>query len=89
MLDKIADITSMLCKNSLTVFEKKIQELTTSTNEDGDIKFIETTDETITASLNAVAQMVFSKERFMTKCEAIKANEPKSSFKIEPKFLSE
>jgi hypothetical protein len=25
--------------------------------------------------------MVFSKERFMTKCEVIKANEPKSSFK--------
>jgi hypothetical protein len=66
--------------NSLTIFGKKIQELTTSTNE-GDIEFIEITDETVTASLNAVAHMVFSKERFMTKCKVIDANEPKSSFK--------
>jgi hypothetical protein len=80
MLDKIANTTSNLCENSLTVLEKN-QELTPSTNEAGDIKFIKTTDETITASLNAVAHMVFSKERFMTKCEAIEANEPKISFK--------
>jgi hypothetical protein len=45
------------------------------------IKFIETTDKTVTASLNAVAHMVFSKEGFMTECEAIEPNEPKSSFK--------
>jgi hypothetical protein len=64
----------------LTVFGKKIQELTPSTNE-GEIKFIEITDKTVTASLNAVAHMVFSKERFMTKCEVIEANEPKSAFK--------
>jgi hypothetical protein len=64
----------------LTVFGEKIQELTTSTNE-GEIKFIKITDETVTASLNAVAHMVlFSKERFMTKCEVSEANEPKSSF---------
>jgi hypothetical protein len=68
-------------QNSLTVFEEKIQELTTSTNE-GEIKFIKITDETVTASLNAVAHMVlFSKERFMTKCKVIEANKPKSSFK--------
>jgi hypothetical protein len=64
----------------LTDFGEKIQELTTSTNE-GEIEFIEITDETVTASLNAVAYMMFSKERFMTKCEVIEANEPKSSFK--------
>jgi hypothetical protein len=52
----------------------------TSTNE-GEIEFIEITDETVTASLNAAAHTVFSKERFMTKCKVIKANEPKSSFK--------
>jgi hypothetical protein len=57
-------------RHSLTVFGKKIQELITSTNE-GDIKFIKITDETVTASLNAVAHMVFSKERFMTKSEVI------------------
>jgi hypothetical protein len=85
MLDKIANTTSILCENSLTVFEKKIQELTTSTNEAGDVKFFETTDETVTGSLNAVAHMVFSKERFMTKCEAIKTNETKSSFKNQTK----
>jgi hypothetical protein len=68
-------------RNSLTVFGKKIQELTTSTNE-GEIEFIEITDETVTAGLkNAVAQMAFGKERFMTKCKVIKAKEPKSSFK--------
>jgi hypothetical protein len=67
-------------RNSLTVFGKKIQELTTSTNE-GEIKFIEITDETVTASLNADAHMVFSKERFMTNSEVIEANEPKRSFK--------
>jgi hypothetical protein len=67
-------------QNSLTIFGEKIQELTTSTNE-GEIEFIEISDETVTASLNAGAHMVFSKERFMTKCEVIKANEPKSSFK--------
>jgi hypothetical protein len=52
-----------------------------SRNEEGEIKFIEITDETLTTSLNAVTHMVFSKEWFMTKCEAIEANQPKSSFK--------
>jgi hypothetical protein len=51
-----------------------------STNK-GEIQFIKITDETVTASLNADAHMVFNTERFMTKCEVIEANEPKSSFK--------
>jgi hypothetical protein len=68
MLDKRSNITSILLGISLTVFGKKIQELTTSTNE-GEIEFIEITGETVTASLNAVAHMVFSKERFMKKSE--------------------
>jgi hypothetical protein len=38
-------------------FGKEIQELTTSTNEAGDIKFIKGTDETVTVSLNAVAHV--------------------------------
>jgi hypothetical protein len=80
MLDKIANVTSISTRNSLTVFGEKIQGLTTSTNE-GEIEFIEITDETVTVSLNAVAHMVFSTERFMKKCEVMEANEPKSSFK--------
>jgi hypothetical protein len=64
----------------LTVFGKKIQELTKSTNK-GEIEFIEITDETVTVSLDADMHMVFSKERFMTNSEVIEANEPKSSFK--------
>jgi hypothetical protein len=48
---------------------------------EGEIEFIEITDKTVTVSLNAVAHMVFSRERFMTKCEVIQANEPKRSFK--------
>ncbi len=67
-------------QHSLTIFGKKIQELITSTNKK-DIEFIKITDETVTASLNAVAHMVFSKERFMTKSEVIEANEPNSSIK--------
>jgi hypothetical protein len=66
-------------QNLLTVFGEKIQELTTSTNE-GEIEFIEKTDETVTASLNAVAHMVFSKEQFMTKSEVIEANEPEKFY---------
>jgi hypothetical protein len=67
-------------QNSLTVFGEKIQELTTSTNE-GEIELLKKTDQSVTASLNAVAHMVFTKEQFITKCEVIEANEPKSSFK--------
>jgi hypothetical protein len=51
-----------------------------STNE-GEIEFIKITDEIVTAILNAVAHMAFSKERFMTNSEVIEAIEPKSSFK--------
>jgi hypothetical protein len=35
----------------------------------------------IRTGVNAFAHMVFSKERFMTKCKAIEVNEPKSSLK--------
>jgi hypothetical protein len=80
MLDKVSNITSILLGIRLPFFGKKIQELTTSTIE-GETEFIKITDETVTASLNAVAHMVFSKGRFMTKSEVIEANEPKSSFK--------
>ena len=59
VLDKIASITSILRGDSLTGFEEKVQELTTSTNDAGDIEVLEATDETVTESLNAVAHMVF------------------------------
>ena len=57
--DKITSITSIIRGNLLTGFEEKIQELTTLTNDDGEIEVLEATDKTVTESLNAVAQMVF------------------------------
>ena len=57
--DKIASITSILPGDSLTGFEEQMQELTTLTNDDGEIEVLEATDNTVTGSLNAVAQMVF------------------------------
>ncbi len=57
--DRVANISTILRGDSLTGFEEKIQELTTSTDEAGVTVTIEVTDETVNASLNAVAQMVF------------------------------
>jgi hypothetical protein len=57
--DRVANISTVLRGDSLTGFEEKIQELTTSTDDTGETVTIEMTDETISASLNAVAQMVF------------------------------
>jgi hypothetical protein len=45
--------------DSLTGFKEKIQELMTSTDEAGETFTIDITDENISASLNAVAQMMF------------------------------
>ena len=59
MQDRVANISTILRGDSLTGFEEKIQELTTTTDESGVLVTIEVTDETVTASLNAVAQMVF------------------------------
>ncbi len=67
MQDRVANISTILRGDSLTGFEEKIQELTTSTDEAGVLVTIEVTDETVTASLNAVAQMVFPFRALETK----------------------
>jgi hypothetical protein len=59
VLNKIASITSILRGDSLTGFEEKVQELTTSTNHAGDVEVLKATDEMVTESLNDVAHMVF------------------------------
>jgi hypothetical protein len=57
--DRVAIITAILCKDLLTGFEEKIQELTTSTGRAGETVTIEITDKTVSTSLNAVTHMVF------------------------------
>ena len=54
MQDRVANISTILRGDSLTGFEEKIQELTTSTDEAGVLVTIEVTDETVAASLNAL-----------------------------------
>jgi hypothetical protein len=57
--DKIANICTILRGDSLTGFEEKIQELTTSVDDTGETVTMEITDETVEDGLKAVAQMVF------------------------------
>ena len=57
--DKIASITSILRGDLLTGFEEQMQELTTLTKADGETEVLEATDQMITESLNAVAQIIF------------------------------
>ena len=57
--DKISSISTILRGDSLTGFEEKIEELTTSIDDDGETVTIALTDETVEEGLNAVAQMVF------------------------------
>jgi hypothetical protein len=57
--DKIANICTILRGDSLTGFEERIQELTTSVNDTGEKITMEITEETIEDGLNAVAHMVF------------------------------
>jgi hypothetical protein len=59
MHDRVANIITILCGDSLTGFEEKIQELSTSTGETGETVTIDITDKTFSASLNAVTQMMF------------------------------
>jgi hypothetical protein len=56
---KIANICTILRGDSLTGFEEKIQELTTSVNDTGETVTMEITDKTVDEGLNAVAHMVF------------------------------
>ena len=57
--DKIANICTILRGDSLTGFEERIQELTTSVDDTGETVTMEITDETVEDGLNAVAHMVF------------------------------
>jgi hypothetical protein len=57
--DRKANISTILRRDSLTGFKEKIQDFMTSTDEASEIFTIEITDETVSASLNAVSQMVF------------------------------
>jgi hypothetical protein len=57
--DKIANICTILCGDSLTGFEERIQELTTSVDDTGETVTMEIANETVEDGLNAVAHMVF------------------------------
>jgi hypothetical protein len=57
--DKIANIYTMLGRDSLTSFEERIQELTTSLGDTGETVTMEITKKTFEDGLNAVAHMVF------------------------------
>jgi hypothetical protein len=58
-LDRVAIVSTILRGDSLSGFEEKLQELITSTIKDGETEVLQITDEIISESLNAVAQMVF------------------------------
>jgi hypothetical protein len=57
--DRVTNISTILHGDLLTGFEETIQELTTSTSQDRETEMMEITDKTLSASLNAVAQMMF------------------------------
>jgi len=57
--DRVSSVCTVLRGDSLTGFEEKIQELTTSTDENGDITNVALTVEMVELGLNAVAQTVF------------------------------
>ena len=45
--DKVSSISTILCRDLLTGFEEKIEELTTSTNDTGERVTIALTDKTV------------------------------------------
>jgi hypothetical protein len=57
--DRVASICTILRGDSLTGFEEKIQELSTSVDDTGETVTLDLTDETVEEGINAVAQMVF------------------------------
>jgi hypothetical protein len=57
--DKVSSISTILCRDSLTGFEEKIEELTISIDDIGETVTIALTNKTVEEGLNAVAQMVF------------------------------
>jgi hypothetical protein len=72
--DRVANISTILQGDSLNSFKEKIQELTTSTGDTGETVTIEITDETVSESLNAIAQMGFpfraleTQKQWMRRC---------------------
>jgi hypothetical protein len=57
--DRVANISTIMCGDSLTGFKEEIQELTTSMDEAGEMVTINITDGTLSMSLMAVVQIVF------------------------------
>ena len=57
--DRVSSVCTVLRGDSLTGFEEKIQELTTSTEENDKIAAVALTVEMVELGLNAVAQTVF------------------------------
>jgi hypothetical protein len=57
--DRETNICTILQGDLLISFEEKLQELIPSTSKDQETEVMEITDKAISASLNAVAQMVF------------------------------
>jgi hypothetical protein len=57
--DRVANVSTIMRRDLLTSFREKIKVLTTLTNNTGETVTVEITDETVSVSLNAIAQMVF------------------------------
>jgi hypothetical protein len=83
--DRVAIITAILCRDLLTGFEEKIQELTTSTDRAGETVTIEITDETVSSSLNAVAHIVFPFRSLETQNKLMQSHmqKPKEHWNLE------
>jgi hypothetical protein len=89
--DKIANICTILRGDSLTGFEEKIQELTTSVDDTGETVTMEITNKTVEEGLNAVAQMVFPFRALETQKQWMRRRmrNPRSFQFERPWFLSE
>jgi hypothetical protein len=72
--NKIANICTILRGDSLTGFEERIQELTTSVDDTGETVTMEVTNKTVEDCLNAVAHVVFpfraleNQKQWMRRC---------------------
>ena len=55
----MSNVTAILRGESLTVFEAKIEELTNTTDENGDVDIVALSEEMLLEALNAVAETVF------------------------------
>ena len=57
--DRVSNVTAILRGESLTVFEAKIEELTYTTDEFGDVDIVALSEDMLLEALNAVAETVF------------------------------